>query len=283
MDHAEAVSITELVDERRYLLDVARRLLGGGGEAEWAVDETYRRWYALPDAVRDRIAAPRAWLERTAGAICLELLVRPDRLEGGTRAAGTDHVLGTTTGTIAAVAGRVGAGRPVFADLVHERLRGQGDHSASAQRHDTVARALRQACLTQDEVLLASLLCPHVTAFFDGGGKLRALIRPVHGRPEVAHSLLTFLAGRTRTALTNQLVNGRTGLVVRYDGQVVTVISIDVSDREITQVWAVLNPDKLRTWNRRARPVAGPGPATPSPTGATGDGAARPAGDERAH
>jgi RNA polymerase sigma-70 factor (ECF subfamily) len=45
-------------------------------------------------------------------------------------------------------------------------------------------------------------------------------------------------------------VNGRTGLVVRYDRQVAGVISLDVAGSRVVQVWVTLNPDKLRSWNR---------------------------------
>ncbi|MGO4431318.1 RNA polymerase subunit sigma, partial [Streptomyces sp. MCAF7] len=63
MDHAgDAVPIAELLDERRYLLDVAYWMLGSGGAAESVIDETYRRWYGLSDAARARIAVPRSWL-----------------------------------------------------------------------------------------------------------------------------------------------------------------------------------------------------------------------------
>jgi RNA polymerase sigma-70 factor (ECF subfamily) len=94
------------------------------------------------------------------------------------------------------------------------------------------------------------LLAPDATAFFDGGGKVRALVRPVHGALKIARSLLTLLSHRPRTALDLHSANGRTGIVVRYDGQVAAVISFDIADHRVVQVWAVLNPDKLRLWNR---------------------------------
>lgn len=69
------------------------------------------------------------------------------------------------------------------------------------------------------------------------------------GHQHVAHSLLTLLPRHPRTALNAQSVNGRTGLVVRYDHVVAAIISLDVADRHVIQIWAILNPDKLRTWN----------------------------------
>nr|WP_240981097.1 hypothetical protein [Streptomyces sp. N502] len=60
-------------------------MLGSPGEAESAVDEAYRRWYGLSEAVRGRIASPRSWLARTAGEICLRRLAQPDRSATGQR------------------------------------------------------------------------------------------------------------------------------------------------------------------------------------------------------
>src|SRR4051794_8536393 len=57
MDHADAVPIADLLDERRHLLDLAYWMLGSTGEAESVVDETYGRWYGLSDAARRQITA----------------------------------------------------------------------------------------------------------------------------------------------------------------------------------------------------------------------------------
>ncbi|MFI1338201.1 RNA polymerase subunit sigma [Streptomyces sp. NPDC020845] len=292
MDHAgDAVPIAELLDERRYLLDVAYWMLGSGGAAESVIDETYRRWYGLSDSARTRIAVPRSWLAKTAGGICLGRLALPDRGEdtdqgegGGPYAGDADgarasaeleqeisrvllnaldslspperaafvlnDVFGMTPDTVADIVGRTGPECVELADRARRRLRARRSHPTTPEQHDTAARAVRQACVTEDAGLLASLLWPDATAFFDGGGKVRALARPVHGGEQVAHSLMTLLVRRPRTTLTAQSVNGRTGLVARYDGQVAAVISLDIADRRVAQVWVVLNPDKLRSWNQ---------------------------------
>ncbi|MFF7982803.1 hypothetical protein ACFZDK_27400 [Streptomyces sp. NPDC007901] len=108
--------------------------------------------------------------------------------------------------------------------------------------------------MNEDAEPLESLLRPDVTAFFDGGGKVRAPSRPVHGSRQVAHSLLTLLARHPRASLTTHAVNGRTGLIARYDHQVAAVIGLDIADHHVVLVWVVLNPDKLRSWNQIATP-----------------------------
>ncbi|MEV0090241.1 RNA polymerase sigma factor SigJ [Streptomyces sp. NPDC050738] len=60
--------------ERRQLINVAYRLLGSLAEAEDAVQEAYARWYALPKAGQEAIAAPGAWLTTVTARICLDVL-----------------------------------------------------------------------------------------------------------------------------------------------------------------------------------------------------------------
>jgi RNA polymerase sigma-70 factor (ECF subfamily) len=291
MDHADAVPIAELLDERRYLLDVAYWMLGSTDEAESVVDETYRRWYGLSDAARRQITAPRSWLAKTAGVICLGRLALPDRAEDAgcaaraaegqeaerpaatlgeevsrvllkaldslppaERAAFVLKTAGMPPDTVADIVGRSEPECAELADRARHHLRVQRSRPTTPEQHDALARAVRQACVSEDAELLASLLAPDATAFFDGGGKVRALAWPVHGSRQVADSLLTLLARRPHATLTTHSVNGRTGLIARYDHQVAAVISLDIADHHIAQVWVVLNPDKLRSWNQTATP-----------------------------
>ncbi|MFJ3307381.1 hypothetical protein ACIPSA_30665 [Streptomyces sp. NPDC086549] len=165
-----------------------------------------------------------------------------------------NDVFGTTPDAVTDIVGRTEPECAGHTDQARRCLRMQRSRPTTPQQHDSLARSVRRACVTEDAELLASLLCPDVTAVFDGGGKVRALNRPVHGRRQVAHSLLTLLARRTRTTLTTHSVNGRTGLVARYDHRVAAVISLDVADRHVAQVWVVLNLDKLRSWNQPPPP-----------------------------
>ncbi|RPE46053.1 RNA polymerase sigma-70 factor (ECF subfamily) [Streptomyces sp. Ag109_O5-1] len=295
MDHADAVPVAELLDERRHLLEVAYWMLGSSRDAESVVAQTYRRWYGLSDAERGRITAPRYWLAKTAGGICLGLLARPHRSAAGPWQQSEEHhastedvegvpaslaadvsqvllnaldslspaeraafvlndVFGMASDSVADIVGRTESECVELADRARRSLRRQRSRRTTPDEHDLLARAVSQACVNEDAELLESLLCPDATAFFDGGGKVRALSRPVHGARQVAHSLLTLLARHPRTTLTTHSVNGRTGLIARYDRQVAAVISFDVAGHQVAQVWVVLNPDKLRSWNQPATP-----------------------------
>ncbi|MEV1023270.1 sigma factor-like helix-turn-helix DNA-binding protein [Streptomyces sp. NPDC050264] len=284
----EAVPIGELVDERRHLLDVAFWMLGSTGEADGVVDEAYQRWYALPGSEHGAIDAPRAWLSRVVGGICLERLARPGRRRRGgcapepADAAGErrrmlerevsevllgaldalspaeraafvlNDVFGMTPRTVAAIVGRSESECAELAERARRCLRARQGRTATSLEQDAAVHGVREACAAQDAERLVVLLASDATAFFDGGGKVRAQIRPVHGPDRVARSLLTLLAPRARTTVDPHSVNGRTGLVVRYDRRVAAVISLDIADRCVVQVWVVVNPDKLRPWNRAA-------------------------------
>ncbi|XUL93126.1 RNA polymerase subunit sigma [Streptomyces galilaeus] len=276
MDQGDAVPIAELWEERRYLLDVAHRMLGDPGAAEVVVDEAYQRWYGLSGAARRQVAVPRSWLAKSVDGICLGRLALPGRDAAGQgagygrpseaeeeagrvvltalellptaeRAAFVFRVFGTAPGTAADIVGRT---EPELAARARQSVQSQHTRSTAPHQHDAVVRAVHRACLTEDGELLTSLLCPDATAFFDGGGKIRAPTGPLHGSRPVADNLLTLLARRPRTTLSTHSVNGRTGLVARYGRQVTAVISLDVAHDRVAVFWVMLNPDKLRAWNR---------------------------------
>ncbi|MCQ4199584.1 RNA polymerase subunit sigma [Streptomyces coelicoflavus] len=287
----DTTPLAELLDERQHLIDVARWMLGTGPTAEEAVTETYRRWYGLTDAERSDISDPRVWLTKSTGAICLARLSAParrlpgpaggigiepyralseevsdvllnalDALSPSERAAFVlNDVFAMPPRTVADIVGRTPRECAELAESARRSLRADSARPTPSDQHDRIVRAVRQACVLNDARHLVSLLSRRAIAFFDGGGKIRALTRPVHGDQHVAGTLLTLLAPRPRTVLHLQAANGRTAIVVRHHDQVAAVISFDISDQRVTHVWAVLNPDKLRGWNRPQPPADGHG------------------------
>ncbi len=275
----DGMPIAELLDERRHLLDVAYWMLGRSQDADGVVAEAYRCWYGLSSGHRARLTDPRSWLVRIVVGICLDRLApsgraRPgqdgtapprdlegevsqallqalDSLSPAERAAFVlNDVFRMAPGTVADIVGQTERECGELAARARHSLRTRWARPTTRQQHDRVVRAVHEACAAENPALLTTLLAPDATVFFDGGGKVRTLTRPVHGAPRVTRSLLTLLAGHPHTTLHCQSVNSRTGIVVRYGDEVAAVISLDVAGDHVIQIWAVLNPDKLRRWNR---------------------------------
>ncbi|MFE4669615.1 RNA polymerase sigma-70 factor [Streptomyces sp. NPDC056716] len=99
---------------------------------------------------------------------------------------------------------------------------------------------------------LEKLLADDVTWWGDGGGKAVAAPRPIEGRLKVARFLTgggqRLMSGLRYTAAE---INGGSALVV-WDGErVVAVAGFDIRDGRITDVRAVVNPDKLEFVRRQ--------------------------------
>jgi RNA polymerase sigma-70 factor, ECF subfamily len=109
--------------------------------------------------------------------------------------------------------------------------------------HDHVVRRFAAACGTGNVAALKAVLAADVVAVCDGGGKVRAPTRPLRGADEVARFVATLLTGCVPAV---ESVNGRAGLTLRRAGRAVAVLAVGVAGVEVTAVWIVLNPDKLR-------------------------------------
>jgi RNA polymerase sigma-70 factor (ECF subfamily) len=115
-------------------------------------------------------------------------------------------------------------------------------------RHDLVARRFAAACDTGDIAALEAILATDAVAVCDGGTVRAPVIR---GATEVARFVATLLTGRSGAVLTVEHVNGSTGLALRRAGRAVAVVSVSIAGAEVTAVWIVVNPDKLRGWHHR--------------------------------
>ncbi|MFF9765736.1 RNA polymerase sigma factor SigJ [Streptomyces sp. NPDC014636] len=148
---------------------------------------------------------------------------------------------------VADIVGRTPAACRQLASSARRRIRAARAPEPTAAQRARVVRDFKQAWEAKDINALIGLLDPAATATGDGGGVVTALRHPVEGAEEVAR----FFAARTpdgRLTLHECAVNGRPGLVARVDGTIVSVYAFDVVGERINRIWAVLNPEKLRSW-----------------------------------
>jgi RNA polymerase sigma-70 factor (TIGR02957 family) len=121
--------------------------------------------------------------------------------------------------------------------------------ASRAQREELAARFFA-AAEEGDLQGLEKLLADDVVLHGDGGGKVPALARAVHGRTRVARTLMAWLRAGTRVGgftLRREEVNGQPGaLLFDLEGRLISVMILDVADGEIQAVSSIVNPDKLR-------------------------------------
>jgi RNA polymerase sigma-70 factor (TIGR02957 family) len=120
----------------------------------------------------------------------------------------------------------------------------------SREQRDELARRFFAATQNGDLGNLEALLAHDVVLHGDGGGRVPALARALQGRNRVARTLLAWARQGLRVpgaGLRQVDVNGQPGaLVLDGDGNLVGVMSLEISGGQVQAVNSVVNPDKLR-------------------------------------
>ncbi|WP_225878339.1 RNA polymerase sigma-70 factor [Spongiactinospora rosea] len=90
------------------------------------------------------------------------------------------------------------------------------------------------------------LLAPDVTMWSDGGGKVRAALRPISGADKIARFLVSVRDVVGRLDVRYEHVNGSPAVVMSREGVPDSVTVLDIADGRITAIWLIRNPDKIR-------------------------------------
>jgi RNA polymerase sigma factor (sigma-70 family) len=297
--------LSAIMSERRQLINLAYRLLGSLAEAEDVVQETYARWYAMPQQRQETIESPGGWLTTVASRICLNLLgsararretyvgewipeplpEHTELINGWSGAIAADPadrvtleesinmaflvVLESMTpaervafilhdvfrysfAEVAEIVGRTPAACRQLASSARRRIRAsQPPVPATAQRAGQragIIRDFKQAWEAKDIAALIGLLDPDATAIADGGGLAVTHLLPIEGGEQVARAYVEIARVAPGLTILERTVNGQPGLVAQLDGLTVTVYSFDIVGDRIKHIWAVRNPEKLRSW-----------------------------------
>jgi RNA polymerase sigma-70 factor (ECF subfamily) len=128
----------------------------------------------------------------------------------------------------------------------HRRPRFQ----TTREQRDELARRFFAAAEQGDLGGLEALLAHDVELTGDGGGKVPALARSLHGRSRVARTLINwarFAARLPGVSLRPAEVNGGAGaLYLDAEERVIGVLALEIIDGQITSVSSIVNPDKLK-------------------------------------
>jgi RNA polymerase sigma-70 factor, ECF subfamily len=124
----------------------------------------------------------------------------------------------------------------------------------SPERHEELTERFLQACLDGDTDGLIELLAADVVAYADGGGKVKAVQKPIEGADKVARLMVAISRpdrGAAGVTFEAGAINGRPGRILRDGtGAITGILALDVAGGRISAVRIVINPDKLAHLNR---------------------------------
>ncbi len=268
---------------RRLLFTVAYEMLGSAADAEDVVQETWLRWAKVDQSeVRD----PRAYLVRIVTRQALNrlrtvsrrredyvgewlpepLLTGPDVADDVELAENVSIAMLTVLETLGPVERAVFVLHDVFETPFDEVAHVVGKTPAAvrqiahrARSHVAARRPRMQVDRAQQEVTLqrfmdavasgdvqglVAVLAPDVVLIADGGGLVAAARKPLAGADKVV-AFLSRVADLPALTGTTAWFNGLPG--ARFDvGGEVTAVSLVVADNQITRIYAMRNPQKLR-------------------------------------
>jgi RNA polymerase sigma-70 factor (ECF subfamily) len=96
---------------------------------------------------------------------------------------------------------------------------------------------------------LTSLLAQDVVLWADGGGKVRAALKPIYGQEIVARLWSTWLSQDNKElpplSFTLDEINGSPALMCWDEDNLAVVLSLTLSEAGIEEIYALLNPGKL--------------------------------------
>jgi RNA polymerase sigma-70 factor (ECF subfamily) len=122
-------------------------------------------------------------------------------------------------------------------------------YEPSRRRREELAERFFAAAGDGDLETLESLLAEDVELRGDGGGRVPALARALHGRRRVAQTLAGWitLGGRAGgIEFRRAKVNGQPGAVITdADGGLIGVWSLGIAEDRIQSIRSLVNPDKL--------------------------------------
>ncbi|MGH3193312.1 MAG: RNA polymerase sigma factor SigJ, partial [Streptosporangiaceae bacterium] len=204
-------------------------------------------WIAKPPGAVEGDPADRVTLDES---VSMAFLVVLDSMTPAERVAFVLHdVFGYPFAEVAETVGRSPAACRKLASSARQRIHASRAPAGPRAHQAGIVRDFKQAWEAQDISALIRLLDPDAVMTSDGGGLAAAALRPVEGREKLARYAFGLADKVSDVTILERNVNGQPGLVVQQAGATVTVLAFTVTASRITHIWAVRNPEKLRSWS----------------------------------
>lgn len=130
---------------------------------------------------------------------------------------------------------------------------------ASPADHARLASAFADALMKEDPQALLASLGKEAVLYTDGGGRVTAALNPIYG----ADRIMRFFLGITRKfpepyAVDAVRINGRAGFTLGRGKEIASIVSFDIRDGLIANIYIMRNPDKIaRAAQALGRPLLG--------------------------
>lgn len=266
---------------RPRLARIAYRMLGSVADAEDMMQEAFVRWMGIDRAA---VREPEAFLRRVVTRLCLDqiksararretyvgpwlpepivededdgddvtlpLMLALERLSPLERAAFLLHdVFGVSFEEIAETIQRDPAACRQLASRARSHVRSARPRfQVPKEKGLEIAEAFFAASRSGDMGGLRSLLAADVSLYSDGGGKVHAGLKPIHGVDDMIKlhaSLARFFAKDMSRVLRYGLINGLPGFVTIEPGGILQTTALAIGPDGIEAIYVMRNPEKL--------------------------------------
>jgi RNA polymerase sigma-70 factor (ECF subfamily) len=205
----------------------------------------------LPEPLVSDSSSDPARHAEMADSLSLAFLVLLEKLSPEQRAAFLLHdVFDYGYGEVAEIIGKSEDNARQLAARARRHVEdGRPRFEASRERREELARRFFAAAREGDVGSLEALLADDVVLHGDGGGKVPALARALHGSRRVARTLRAWFRQGARlpgASVREVEVNGHPGALLIAEGALLGVMALDIADGRVQGVRSIVNPDKLR-------------------------------------
>jgi len=109
-----------------------------------------------------------------------------------------------------------------------------------------VAERFLSAAATGDVKALLEVMSPEVVLVSDGGGVMKAALRPITGADKVGRFLAAVVPKGAEVDMRWTVANGQPSVLLYVDGELDSWGSLTVADGRVREIYLVRNPEKLR-------------------------------------